>query len=116
MPEAPKKPSRLLPKCAASGCPHRVKMRVNKHCSKRCAWMKRRGWEISEKGRQKALAVNRAKYVARLRERLRGVTNVAQVWQMAYRAGFNAGYQVWLRREKRGEIAILRARRDREVA
>lgn len=109
-------PKRLKPRCAAPNCPHRVKQWHNKHCSKRCAWLVRKGWEMGARGRAKALLVNRQKYAARLRERLRGMTTVAQIWKAAYLAGYRSGYATWLRKVQRGEVINLRERRDREVA
>lgn len=105
---------RIRPKCKAQGCPHRVRQLHNKFCSKRCAWLTRKGWEIAAKGRVQANIVRKRNYTARLRERLKGLTTVGQIWQAAYRAGFRAGYACWLSKVQRGEVQYTR--RDREVA
>ena len=103
------------PKCRAEGCPHRVQ-RSRTFCSRRCAWLARKGWEIGAKGRAKALLVLRQRYVARLRAKLQGMTTAAQVWRAAYVAGYQACYQGYLRKVRKGDIQVLRERRDREVA
>ena len=71
---------------------------------------------MSAKGRAKALQVLRQRYVARLRAKLQGMTSAAQVWHAAYKAGYQACYQGYLRKVRRGDIQVLRERRDREVA
>lgn len=71
---------------------------------------------MGAKGRAKALVVLRQRYVARLRAKLQGMTTAAQIWQAAYKAGYQACYQGYLRKIRKGDIQVLRERRDREVA
>ena len=103
-------------RCAAPGCQNRVKQKHSTFCSKRCAWLYRRGYEHAAKGRVKALAVNRAAYTKRLRARLMGMTTAGQVWRAAYKVGYTACWQAWLRKLKRGDVIRRVDRRDREVA
>lgn len=60
--------------------------------------------------RLKANAARRQKYIARLRERLKGMTSPAQIWAAAYRAGFGACYQGWLRKIRKGDVVLVKER------
>jgi len=102
----------LKPKCQA-GCGARVRLRSAKFCSKRCAWMANRGWEIGAKGRERARAVNRAKFLARLKARLGEKATASQLWKAGYLAGYRACYASWTRKVQRGELAWVRERRIR---
>jgi hypothetical protein len=66
--------------------------------------------------RLKADAARRAQYVQRLRVRLQGLTTPGEIWRAAYLAGHHACYAAFLRRVRRGEILIVKPRRDRQVA
>ncbi len=102
-------------RCAAPGCPERVRQKHSQFCSKRCAWLCRRGYEAAAKGRVKALATNRAKYAKRLREKLAGMRTAGEIWRAAYHAGYTACYLRWLRKIRNGEV-VQHYRRDRDVA
>lgn len=101
----------LRKRCAAQGCPERVKQAHNRYCSKRCAWLARRGWEMGARGRQKALAVNRARFIARLKARLGERATASQVWKAGYAAGYRAAYAGYLRKLQRGDLVLVRERR-----
>lgn len=88
----------------------RVGQWKNVYCSKRCAWLARGGAARSRESLPKANAVRHARYVARLRQRIAGLTP-AQLWQKAYAAGFNACYQGYLRKVRRGDVIMVKERR-----
>lgn len=95
--------------CAAK-CGARVKANKSRFCSRSCAWLARGGRAAAAKGRQKALEVLRQQYVARLRERLKSMTSIGQVWQLAYRRGYTACWQTWKRKIERGEVIMVKER------
>lgn len=104
---------RLKPKCQAPGCPERVHQRHNRFCSKRCAWLVRKGWEAGRKGLAAARVTLRRQYIARLRETLKGCTSVAEIWKLAYARGYQACYQQQLRKIRRGELVQVKERKVR---
>ena len=64
--------------------------------------------------RRKAEAVRRARYARRLRARLAGLTTVGQIWRAAYLRGYQAAYQGFLNKVKRGEVIVVKERRVRQ--
>ena len=104
---------RLKPKCQAEGCPNRVHQRHNRYCSKRCAWLCRKGWEAGRKGLAAARVTLRQQYIARLRETLKAAKSPAEIWRIAYARGYQAAYQRYLRQVRRGEIVVVKERRVR---
>lgn len=103
------------PRCQRRGCEARVKTGHGKYCSKVCAWHARKGWELAAKGRVKALAVRRQQYIGRLKAKLKGMTSPAQIWRAAYHAGFNACWQGWLRKIRRGDVVLVKERRRYDI-
>lgn len=105
----------IRPRCR---CGVRVLRARQQFCSKYCAWIARNGPAMGAKGRARALAVNRAKYVTRLKAKLAGMTSKGEIWRAAYKCGFTACYVSWLRRVRRGDVTITRVRREwsREAA
>lgn len=97
------------PACKAK-CGNRVKSRKAIFCSKRCAWLVNIGPEKTRERRERAVAVRRQQYVARLRERLKGMTSPGQIWRTAYQAGFRACYVGWMRKVKRGDVVLVKER------
>jgi len=63
--------------------------------------------------RVKAEASRRAKYASRLRDRLQGLTTPAAIWRAAYLRGYQAAYQRFLNKVKRGEVIVVKERRVR---
>ena len=103
----------LRPFCQC-GCGKRLTGQQKKYRNKQHAWKARGGIQIAAEGRQKALAVNRAKYAARLREKLLGLDKKSAIWNAAYRRGYGACYQSFLRQIRRGDIIVVRERKMRK--
>ena len=102
---------RVVHRLCAAKCGQRVKFKKARYCSKSCAWRMRGGLAAAQKGRAKAVQVRRQQYIARLRERLKGTTSVAQVWQLAYARGYAACHNAWRRKIERGEVMVVKQRR-----
>lgn len=61
-----------------------------------------------------ANAARHQRYVARVRARIRGMTP-AQLWRKAYVLGYQACWESWRKRVRRGEVVILKERRRFDV-
>ena len=64
--------------------------------------------------RPKAEASKRAKYAQRLRDRLKGLRTPGEIWRVAYLRGYQAAYQSYLNKVRRGEVIVTKARRVRD--